>query len=299
MKSNPIATQISYQIKRQFKIKTYERLNLIVSFVIAPALALLSAIIFRSDIDLVQNIAYPNFLFFMLISGVFFGLVTSVFEIIKDRLMVQRERIGGVSVFSYYISKYYVLGVFGLIQSILYNLIGMFFLKIPIVLFVFNSFIMFMVVMVSIAFGLFVSSLTRSVLIASNMIPILIVPQILLGGLIPYENMDKLIYMWSNDYTNPPPITKIIPVRYAYESIITGNVTFTIGENEINDQISQMVDYLQDNQFMSIEKDNYLSFIKLHIFHMTWFYDIFVIVFFIILSFIVGYIIFFRRIYNG
>ena len=299
MKSNPIATQISYQIKRQFKIKTYERLNLIVSFVIAPALALLSAIIFRSDIDLVQNIAYPNFLFFMLISGVFFGLVTSVFEIIKDRLMVQRERIGGVSVFSYYISKYYVLGVFGLIQSILYNLIGMFFLKIPIVLFVFNSFIMFMVVMVSIAFGLFVSSLTRSVLIASNMIPILIVPQILLGGLIPYENMDKLIYMWSNDYTNPPPITKIIPVRYAYESIITGNVTFTIGENEINDQISQMVNYLQDNQFMSIEKDNYLSLFQLHIFHMTWFYDIFVILFFIVLSFIIGYIMFFRRIYNG
>lgn len=299
MKSNPITTQIYYQIKRQFKIKTYERLNLIVSFVIAPALAALSAIIFRSDTDLVQNVAYPNFLFFMLISGVFFGLVTSVFEIIKDRLVVQREKIGGVSVFSYYISKYYVLGVFGLIQSLLYNLIGMFLLNIPIVLFLFNSFIMFMVVMVSIAFGLLVSSLTRSILIASNMIPILIVPQILLGGLIPYENMDKLIYMWSDDYTNPPPITKIVPVRYAYESIITGNVTFTIGNNEINDQISQMVDYLQDNQFMSIEKENYLTLFQLHIFHMTWFYDVFVIVFFIILSFVIGYIIFWRRIYNG
>ena len=296
---NPVSTQIYYQLKRQFKVKTYERLNLIVSFVIAPLLAWLSAFIFRSDTDLVQNQSYPNFLFFMLISGVFFGLIGSVFEIIKDRQTVQRERLGGVSVFGYYLSKYYVLSFFGLIQSLLYNLIGMVFLNIPLLLVAFNSFVMFTVVVVSISFGLFVSSLTRSTMIASNLIPILIIPQILLGGLIPYAQMDKSIFMWETNYESAPPIAKIIPIKYAYESIITGNVAFTRGNKEINDRISQMVDYLQDNQFMSIDKDSYISNFGCSFCSKTWFYNIVILIEFIIGTFILGYIIFHRRIFNG
>lgn len=299
MFNNPISAQISYQTRRQFKIKRYERLNLIVSFVIAPLLAWLSAFIFRSDTDLVQNQAYPNFLFFMLISGVFFGLIGSVFEIINDRRTVQRERIGGVSIFGYYISKYYVLSFFGLIQTILYNVIGMIFLNIPVLLVAFNSLIMFLVVAVSISFGLFISSLTRSNMIASNLIPVLIIPQILLGGLMPYSHMDKSIYMWETNYDKAPPIARIMPIKYAYESIITGNIAFTRGNNEINDQISQMVDYLQDNQFMSIDKESFISNFKCSFCNKTWFYNILVIISYIVGTFVLGLIIFYRRIFNG
>jgi len=153
MFNNPIHTQIGYQVKRQLKIKFYERLNLIVSFFVAPLLSFLSAFIFRSDLDLVYNQSYPLYLFFMLISGVFFGLIGSVFEIIKDRGMVQRELLGGITIFSYYISKYYVLSLFGLIQTILYNLIGMILLNIPWALVFFNSLVMFLTVVVSISFG--------------------------------------------------------------------------------------------------------------------------------------------------
>jgi len=296
---NPISTQISYQIKRQFKIKRYERLNLIVSFVVAPLLAFLSAFIFRSDTDLVQNQAYPNFLFFMLISGVFFGLIGSVFEIIKDRRTVQRERLGGVSIFGYYIAKYYVLSFFGLIQALLYNIIGMIFLHIPWMLVAFNSLVMFLVVVVSISFGLFISSLTRSTMIASNLIPVLIIPQILLGGLIPYSQMDKSIYMWETNYDMAPPIARIMPVKYAYEAIITGNIIFTSNNNEINDKVSQMVDYLQDNQFMSIDKKSFASGLKWSFCGKTWFYNILVIIAYIVGTFMLGFFIFHRRIFNG
>ena len=299
MFNNPISTQISYQLKRQFKIKTFERLNLIISFVVAPLLALLSAFIFRSDIDLVQNQSYPNFLFFMLISGVFFGLIGSVFEIIKDRQTVQREKLGGVSVFGYYLSKYYVLSFFGLIQSVLYNLIGMVFLNIPWLLVAFNSLVMFIIVVVSISFGLFVSSLTRSTMIASNLIPVLIIPQILLGGLIPYAQMDKSIFMWETNYESVPPIADIIPVKYAFEAIITGNVAFTNGDKEINDQVSQMVDYLEDNQFMSIDRDSFISGLNCSFCSKTWFYNILILIGYIVVTFISGYLIFYRRIFNG
>jgi len=299
MFNNPISIQIKYQLQRQFKIKLYEKLNLTVSFIVAPLLSFLSAFIFRSNMDLVSNQAYPNYLFFMLISAIFFGLIASVFEIIKDRNMVQRERLGGVSVFGYYLSKYYVLSFFGLLQAILYNLIGMLFLHIPWAIVAFNSLVMFATIVVSISFGLFVSSLTRSNMIASNLIPIIIIPQILLGGLIPYTDMDKSIYMWQKDYSQAPPLAKIMPIKYAYESIIIGNVAFTLGNNEINDQISQMVEYLQDNQFMSMNKESLLSKLNYPILSKTWFLDIVIIIGYIIGTFILGYIIFYRRIFNG
>ena len=299
MFNNPISTQINYQLRRQFKIKTYERLNLIVSFIIAPLLSFLSTYIFRADDDLVQNSSYPNYLFFMLISAIFFGLIGSVFEIIKDRSMVQRERLGGVSIFGYYLSKYYVLSFFGLIQTLLYNLIGMLFLHIPWALVAFNSLVMFMVVVVSISFGLFVSSVARSTMIASNLIPVLIIPQILLGGLIPYQDMDKSIYMWENNFNRAPPIARLMPVKYAYEAIITGNVIFTTGNKEINDQVSQMVDYLQDNQFMSMETESFLSSFGIPFLAMTWVIDLLIIVSFVVVTFLMGYIIFYRRIFNG
>jgi len=299
MIENKLSTQIYFQLKRQFKIKIFERFNLIVSFVITPTIAWLSALIFRSNSDLVQNQAYTSFLYFMLISGVFFGLISSIFEVIKDRRTVQREKIGGVSVFGYYLSKYYVLAFFGFIQSLLYNLIGMIFLHIPWLLVIFNSSIMFLMVVMSISVGLFVSSLTRSNLVASNLIPILIIPQILLGGMIPYKQMDTSIFMWSKNYNKAPPITALIPIKYAYESIVTGNVAFTTGNNEINDKISQTVDFLQDNKFMSIDKDTFISNDKFPLFSKTWFYDILVIIGYIISTFILGYMIFHRRIFNG
>ena len=299
MFKNPISIQLKYQLKRQFKIKVYEKLNLTVSFVVAPLLSFLSAFIFRSNLDLVSNQAYPNYLFFMLISAIFFGLIGSVFEIIKDRSMVQRERLGGVSIFGYYLSKYLVLSFFGFIQTVLYNLIGMIFLHIPWAIVAFNSLIMFLTVVVSISFGLFISSFTRSNMIASNLIPIIIIPQILLGGLIPYQDMDKAIYMWETNYSKSPPIATIMPIKYAYESVITGNVAFTLGNNEINDQVTQMVDFLQDDQFMSISKQSILDFFGYPILSKTWFLDIIIVIGYIIGTFILGYIIFYRRIFNG
>ncbi len=299
MFNNPITTQINYQLRRQFKIKSYEKLNLIVSFFIAPLLSFLSTYIFRANDDLVQNSSYPNYLFFMLISAIFFGLISSVFEIIKDKNMVQREYLGGVSIFGYYLSKYYVLSFFGLIQTLLYNLVGMLFLHIPWALVAFNSVVMFFVIVVSISFGLFVSSFARNNMIASNLIPVLIIPQILLGGLIPYQDMDKSIYMWEENFNKAPPIAQIMPVKYAYEAIVTGNVIFTTGNKEINDQIAQMVDYLQDNQFMSMQTESFLSKLGISYFTDTWFVNLLIILGFILITFTLGFALFHRRIFHA
>lgn len=297
--NNSIFLQILYQVRRQLKIKFSERLNIIVSFVIAPLLAWLSALIFRSDIDLVSNDAYANFLFFMLISAVFFGLIASVFEIIKDRSIILRERLGGVSGFGYYISKYFVLGIFGLIQTLLYNGAAMYLLHIPWPLALFNTFIMYLIVLINIASGLWISSMVRSTLIASNLIPALIIPQILLGGIISYSEMDRSIFMWETDYDNIPPVAKIIPVKYAYEAVVTGHIAFVDEEGEINDRISQMVDYLESDHFMSLESEGVPLLTECSICTKTWAIDIFILILSIAALFLVGFTTFYRRFYHG
>jgi len=297
---NTLKTQIYYQLKRQFKIKLGESFNLVVSFVVAPLLAWLTALIFRSDTDLVANDSYPTFLFFMLISGVFFGLLSSVFEIIKDKAMIQRESLGGVSGVGYYLSKYLVLAFFGLIQTILFNIVAMELLALTFGLMFFNSIIMYLLVLISISLGLFVSSIVRSTLVASNLIPIFIIPQILLGGLIPYNQMDQSIFMWEENIEAVPPMAKAIPVKYAYESVVMGNIAFiNEEEGEINNQISQMVNHLEYNQFMSIEQEAMTICFGLEVCEKTWFFNILIMLLYNALMLLLGYFTFKRRIYNG
>jgi len=297
---NSFLIQMYYQMKRQFKIKFGEVFNIIVSFFVAPLLAWLTALIFRSDINLVTNDSYPSFLFFMLISGVFFGLLSSVFEIIKDRAMIQRERLGGVSLLGYYLSKYLVISFFGLIQTVLFNIVAMLLLDLSYEIVLFNSIIMYLSVLVSISIGLFVSSIVSNTLVASNLIPIVIIPQILLGGLIPYNQMDNLIFMWKDDLNSVPPMAKIIPVKYAYESVVMGNVVFIDEDRyEINDQISQMVNHLEYDKFMSMEQDVSIPCLGSEICNKTWFFNILLLVFYNLLLLLLGYYTFKRRIYNG
>lgn len=296
---NTLLSQIYYQVKRQFKIKSSEKLNIIVSFVITPLLAWLSALIFRSDMDIVSNDAYPSFLFFMLIAAVFFGLIASVFEIIKDRSMILRERLGGVSGLGYYISKYFVLGVFGLIQTLLYNSVAMVLLYIPWPMALFNTFVMYLTVLISIALGLWVSSMVRSTLVASNLIPALIIPQILLGGIIPYSEMDRAIFMWETDQETIPPVVRIIPVKYAYEAVVTGHIIFVDEEGEINDRISQMVDYLEYDSFMSLEREVVPFFEGCSFCAKTWSVNILILILYTAAIFLAGFTTFYRRFYHG
>jgi len=88
------------------------------------------ALIFTFDRELVYNDSYPTFLFFMLVASIFFGILSSVFEIIRDRTVIQRERLGGISGLGYYIAKYLALAFFGLIQVVLFNVVAAFVLHI-------------------------------------------------------------------------------------------------------------------------------------------------------------------------
>ena len=297
--NNHLLTQIRYQIQRQLKIKMNDSFNLTVSFLISPLLALLMALIFKSDYELVYNDSYPNFLFFMLVTSIFFGLLSSVFEIIKDRTVIQRERLGSISSLGYYVAKYLTLAFFGLIQVVLFNVVAALILHIEMPILLFNAFIMYLLLLISIAMGLWVSSLSSTLMMASNFIPILIIPQILLGGLIPYSEMDKILFMGMGKERSVPIIVKIIPGKYAYESLITGNVAFSSSVEEINDKVTEIVGFSKSGGFMSLEVDEMTLCDEGSLCALKWFFNILVLIFYLWVLLILGYFTFKRRVYDA
>jgi len=276
-----------------------DKFNLTVSFVISPFLSLLMSLIFKADTELVYNDFYPNFLFFMLVTSIFFGLLSSVFEIIKDRTVIQRERLGSISSLGYYVAKYLALSFFGLIQVILFNIVAALILHIEMPLFLFNIFMMYLLLLISIAMGLWVSSFSSTLLMASNFIPILIIPQILLGGLIPYSQMDRILFMGVGAEGSAPMVAQIIPGKYAYESIITGTVALSSSVEEINDEISEMVGFSRSGGFMSLDAPEMPLCGEGTLCTLKWFFNIVILVFYLCTLWVLGYLTFKRRVYNA
>src|SRR5207249_9031601 len=121
-------TQLRTLLKRAFISKLRNRGNLVITIGVAPVLAFLIASILRySDsgkYDFASAYHIPTFLFLSLIVAMFLGLTNSADDIIRDRPVLQRERNIKVRLSYYIISKSLTLGVFALIQCILFVLIG-------------------------------------------------------------------------------------------------------------------------------------------------------------------------------
>jgi len=279
-------TQIKYQLIIQLKIKLQDPFTLVISFIIAPLLGLLTALIFHSNEDLVSNDSYSSFLFFMLVSSIFFGLVGSIFEIIKDLPIVKRQKLGNISTFSYYISKYIVLSLFGFIQVLLYILVSMWIMGGMMNDYVYNFFIMYLLLLNSIALGLWISSIVPSSFMAANLIPLIIVPQILLGGMIPYNSLDKSLFFGFDSAI--PPAAKIVPIMYAYESSITGHINFHKNDENVNDHIVELISYGEDD-FLTIEQTEKFYCKDMDFCNKTWSYDIVMLLIYLLILQLIGY----------
>ena len=118
----------------RFMSKLRNRANLIITIGVAPLLALLIATILRysdsGQYDFASAYHIPTFLFLTLIVAMFLGLTNSADDIIRDRAVLQRERNLNVRLTYYVFAKTVSLGVFALVQCVLFVLIGNFILEI-------------------------------------------------------------------------------------------------------------------------------------------------------------------------
>src|SRR5213595_720600 len=235
-------TQFRTLLRRSFLSKLRNSANLVITIGVAPVLALLIATILRysenGTYDFASAYHIPTFLFLGLIVAMFLGLTNSADDIIRDRPVLQRERNIKVRLSYYVISKTLTLGVFALIQCILYVLIGNSVLQIR-GMFWIDLGIMFMTAMSGVALGLLISSLVADPKTAANIVPLVLIPQIIMGGaLIKYEDMNRnlaLVYTfsrWFSEHPNKeqnkkmdsklqvPFICQFIAMRWSYEEMI-------------------------------------------------------------------------------
>src|SRR5213595_2708113 len=235
-------TQFRTLMKRSFMSKLRNRANLVITIGVAPVLALLIATLLRyserGEYDYASAYHIPVFLFLSLIVAMFLGLTNSADDIIRDRAVLQRERNLNVRLSYYVIAKFMSLGFFALFQCILFVLIGNYILEIR-GMFWIDLGVMLMTAMGGVALGLLISSLVADPKTAANIVPLVLIPQIIMGGaLIKYEDMNRnlaLVYAlthWFSEHPNieqekkmgskleVPFVCQFIAMRWSYEEMI-------------------------------------------------------------------------------
>ncbi|MBX2963009.1 MAG: ATP-binding cassette domain-containing protein [Cyclobacteriaceae bacterium] len=159
-----------------------------------------------------QNI--PVFFFMSVVVALFFGLTVSAEEIFKDRKILKREQFLHLSRTSYLFSKIIVLFSISALQTFLFIVVGHFILEIP-----FTEFrywlILFTVSCFANVLGLNISASFNSAVTIYILIPLLIIPQLLLSGVV--IEFDK----FNPQVTRPigvPLMGNIMASRWAFEA---------------------------------------------------------------------------------
>jgi ABC-type multidrug transport system ATPase subunit len=259
-------TQFRTLLKRAFISKMRIRGNLLTTIVEAPLLAALIGVVLRyspdgSAYDFASAYHIPTYLFLSLTVAMFLGLTNSCDDIIRDRIVLQRERNLNVRLPYYIFAKAGTLALFAALQCALFVLIGNAILEIR-GMFWAHFFFNFITALCGIAVGLVISSIVEDGKTAANVVPLILIPNIILGGaLIKYEDMNRdldFVYRIQHFFTDNPRVTQdpedaevqvpliceFIPMRWSYEAIVVAQDKLnplTKRQDEIQDQIDNLV----------------------------------------------------------
>ncbi len=263
-------------VSRTFLSRLRSRMGLYALLLEGPVLALLIAGTLRAATDapytFYKSLHITEYLFLSLVLAMFFGLTDSACEILRDRPILRRESNYKLFIPGYLLAKTLVLtGIAGL-QCALYLWVGNEILGIY-GMFWEHFLVMLLTAFVGIALSLCVSAFVRSERTALNIVPLLLVPQILLAGaLVRFEEMNefspnipdgvlpaaidhKLSTMrhrvayqdetTHNISSKPVPlIAEFCPLRYAFEMMFVMQTSENLWDLE-NDRVNEFRDKLK------------------------------------------------------
>jgi ABC-type multidrug transport system ATPase subunit len=196
---------------------------LLINLLEAPLLAIILAFIikYKSAPDGQEyvfrfNENIPAFLLMSIIVALFMGLTVSAEEIIRDRKILRRESFLNLSWNSYLMSKLIILFAMSAIQTFSFVLIGNMILHIEWSMLLPLWLVLFTVSCFASVLGLNISSAFNSAVTVYVMIPLLLIPQMILSGLL--FNFDKLNDLISTK-GKVPIVADMMASRWAYEAI--------------------------------------------------------------------------------
>lgn len=260
---------------RTFLSRVRSRMSLYALLLEGPILALLIAGTLRVASDepytFYKSLHINEYLFLSLVLAMFFGLTDSACEILRDRPLLRRESNYKLFKTGYLLAKVLVLTGIAALQCALYLWVGNALLGIK-HMFWQHMGVMTLTAFVGITLSLMVSALVKSERTALNIVPLLLVPQILLAGaLVRFEEMNEFSPNLSglvpehlemkfsslrhrvayqdetthNITSKPVPfIAEFCPLRYAFEMMFVTQTEGNLWEVE-SGRVNERRDYLK------------------------------------------------------
>jgi len=193
--------------RRYFEVLLKDKLNLFILFAQAPIIALLTFFVLGNDRP-------RDFVYFVLaLVAVWFGTSVSAREIVRERAIYSRERMVNLGLLPYFGSKMTILGVIVALQCVMLfvplkflDLLGAMPMPgemagLP------QLWAMLLTAGVGIALGLFISALVKTSEMATSMVPLILIPQILFSGLVGVPaGISK-------------PISLLVPAAWSYDTM--------------------------------------------------------------------------------
>jgi len=217
----PWYKQIIIYFKRDFKSKISNKAYLLIAFLEAPILAFILTYIIRyiptgGEYTFRLNENLPQYIFMSIIVAMFMGLTISAEEIFRDRKILKREAFLNLSKTSYLIAKMSILVIISSIQALLFVLVGNSVFGIA-DMWISYWFTFFSVAFFSNLLGLIISSSFDEVVTIYIIIPLLIIPQMVLGGaMFSFDKMNKSIVR----IDKVPVIAEMMVSKWSYEALM-------------------------------------------------------------------------------
>ena len=213
-KGEQIRTFIERNITRKLADSQYMIINLMEAPLLAFILGYISKFSANGTYTFAANKNYPVFMFMGIIVALFLGLTVSAEEIFRDRKILEREKFLSLSRLSYLLSKISFLFALSAVQTLSFILIANLIMEVRGLLLQ-QWIILFSTACFGNLLGLNISAGMRTAVSIYILIPLILVPQLLLGGvMIKFDDMhwtlSRKIYV--------PVIGDVMVTRWAYEA---------------------------------------------------------------------------------
>src|SRR5690606_10922669 len=188
-----------------------------------------------------KNLNIPAYLFMSVIVALFMGLTVSAEEIIRDRKILKREKFLHLSRSSYLCSKILILFGLSAVQTLSFVLIGNYVLEIH-GMFLQHWFILFTTSCFANLLGLNISSGFNSAVTIYILIPLLLIPQLILSGVVvKFDKLNPRI----GDVETVPLVGDLMASRWAFEAAMVSQFKDNRFEREyyMYDQVMAEADF--------------------------------------------------------
>ncbi|MDD2227970.1 MAG: ABC transporter ATP-binding protein [Candidatus Cloacimonetes bacterium] len=221
--------------RRNFLNKLRSKINLTMTLLVAPLLALLTAFVLRGTTEgtpysFLDNQNVLLFGFISVIIFIFIGLANSIDDILSEKRSIQREMKLNITAKCHLLSKQAVLLIMTLVQVLLYYFIsaavlGMRGYFLP------QSIFLLLSGMVGYSMGLLFSSIIKDRSAIINILPLIIIPQIMFSGaVIRFAEMNKSLRI--NHKSEIPEFCQAVPSRWLFEGWTVASARLNLLEYE-------------------------------------------------------------------